>query len=115
MKALVTLEWGMNVPVLTKLQSKLCDLKDKIKLHVTDTYDKPFTTISEPISRRHQYYNAGTISIDVIEFLGCWIDSTDCVLEPTWRNFFGILKDTSLELGQLAYQIKKLFHGILIV
>ena len=26
MKALVTLEWGMNVPVLTKLQSNLGDL-----------------------------------------------------------------------------------------
>ena len=30
MKALVTLEHGMNIPVLTKME--LCDLKQRIKL-----------------------------------------------------------------------------------
>ena len=40
-----------------------------------------------------------------------WINSTDCIPEPTWRNFFKILKDTSPELGQHTYQIKEIFHG----
>ena len=98
MTALLTLEWGMNIPVLTEIQSKLSNLKDKIKL--TDT------------SVVHEYqYNAGTISSDVIEYIESWINSTNCVPEPTWRNFFKILKDTSPELDQLTYQIKEIFHG----
>jgi hypothetical protein len=34
MKALVTLEWGMNVPVLTKLQSNFEDLMKLTDVHV---------------------------------------------------------------------------------
>ena len=41
MKALVTLEWGMNIPVLTKLGANLSDLQDKIKLPGPDTCAKP--------------------------------------------------------------------------
>ena len=41
MRALVTLEQGMNIPVLTKLHSMLGDLKERIKL--TDACAEPHT------------------------------------------------------------------------
>ena len=48
-----------------------------------------------------------------LDFIESWINSTDhdSVPEPTWRNFFRVLKDTSPELGELVYQIKEIFHG----
>ena len=53
----------------------------------------------------------GAISCEAIDFIESWINSTDSVPEPTWRNFFRVLKDTSPELGELVYQIKEIFHG----
>ena len=47
----------------------------------------------------------------VFKHIDKWINSTDCDPQPTWKNFFRILKDTSSELDQLAYQIKEIFNG----
>ena len=111
MKALVTLEWGMNVPVLAKLQSNLSDFKEQIKL--SDTSTKPLRAIRKPHrldydDRLSKLYKTGSISLGVIEYTEQWISN---IPEPTWRNFFKILDYASSELGQLAYQIKDLFHG----
>ena len=102
LKHLVTLEWGMKIPVLTKIQS---------------TLDHPEERMTGTTGLIYKYWygvkqNSGTIS-DVIWCIKKWISSTstDCVPEPTWSNFFKILKDTSPELGQLAYQIKEVFQG----
>ena len=46
-----------------------------------------------------------------IKYLESWINSTDSVPQPTWRNFFRVLQDLSPELGKLVYQIKEIFHG----
>ena len=103
-KPFVTMEWGMKIPVLTKILSTLGDPEERM----TDT-----------TGFIYKYWygvgrNSGTIS-DVIECIIRWISSTstDSVPEPTWSNFFKILKDTSPELGHLAYQIKEVFQGIL--
>ena len=99
----------MNVPVLTKLQSNLSDFKEQIKL--SDTSTKPLRVIRKP--HRLDYdvsklYKTGSTSLEVIEYTERWINN---IPEPTWRNFFKILDYASSELGQLAYQIKDLFHG----
>ena len=97
----------MNIPVLTMLQSKLSDLKERLKLTgVIDCY----STKPPRKSRKLDYTTTFELS-DVIEYINRWINSTDCAVQPTWKNFFRILKDTSPELGELAYQIKELFHG----
>jgi hypothetical protein len=53
----------------------------------------------------------GAISCELIDYIESWINSTDSVPEPTWRNFFRVLKDISPELGKLVHQIKEIFHG----
>ena len=117
MKALVTLECRMNIPVLSNLQLKFSDLRDQIKLPAADTSAKPFSyrkLAREQKHRERNQYNASTVSPAVIQYIDRWINCSDCVLEPTWRNFFRVLRDTSPELGQLSYQIKELFHGRLL-
>jgi hypothetical protein len=111
MKALVTLEWGMNVPILTKLQSNLSDFKKQLKS--TGTSTKPIRSTRKPHwldygDKFSKLYNTGSTSSEVIEFLEQWMKS---VKEPTWRNFFKILQYSSSELGLLAYQIKDIFCG----
>ena len=96
MKALVTLEWGVDIPVLKSLQSKLSDLQHKINLTPT---------------QQRSYSGGYSDSSAVIRYIGNWINSSGHVIDPTWRNFFKILRETSPELGQLAYQIKEIFHG----
>ena len=103
----------MNIPVLTKLQSNLNEIKKQIKL--TDTSSKPFRKIRKPHwldghcgDEFRKLYTTGSTSSEVIELIERWIKN---VPEPTWRNFFKILECSSSELGQLAYQIKDLFHG----
>ena len=107
----------MNVPVLTKLQSNLNEVKKQIKL--TNTSTKPFREISTPQWLDYKYddddtdefsqlYKVGNASLELIEFIEQWINSGP---EPTWRNFFKVLEYSSSELIQLAYQIKDLFHG----
>ena len=110
----------MSIPVLTKLQSNLSDFKEQMKQ--IDTSTKPLRKTREPHWLRwcgddaafKKLYKTGSTSSEVIEYIERWINSTKlkCVPEPTWRNFFKILKDASSELGQLAYQIKELFHGM---
>ena len=102
MKALVTLEWGMNIPVLTELKSRLCDFKDRIE---------PPNTCAKHSCYKHMFdwYTTFELSF-VIKYIKWWMNSASNV-QPTWRNFFGILKDISPELGQLAYQIKEIFNG----
>ena len=95
----------MNIPVLTELQSNLGDLKERIKL--TDA-------CTEPHRKRHCYTDEATSLSIVIEYIDRWINSTGCIVQPMWRNFFRLLEDTSPELGELAYQIKELFHGKLV-
>ena len=98
----------MNIPVLTMLQSKLSDLKERLKL--TDVlFD--YYSIRLPRKPRKPGYTTTFGLLDVIEYINRWINSTDCVVQPTWKNFFRILNDTSPKLGELAYQIKELFHG----
>ena len=46
-----------------------------------------------------------------LRYIKSWINSTDSVPEPTWRNFFRVLKEISPELDELVYQIKEIFHG----
>ena len=101
----------MNIPVLTKLQSNLNEIKKQIKL--TSTSTKPFREIRKPHWLNYkdefsQLYKIGNASSEVIEFIEQWINSGP---EPTWRNFFKVLEYSSSELVQLAYQIKDLFHG----
>ena len=108
MRALVTMESvaGMNIPVLTKIQSKLSDVKERVKLTNACTKPRKFTT-STALSDKRAY----TLS-DVVKYIERWINSTGCVPEPTWRSFFRILKDISPELGKLACQIKEIFGKI---
>ena len=102
----------MNIPVLTKLQSNLNEIKKQVKLK--DTSSKPFREIRKSHwlddhcgDEFRKLYTTG-ISSEVIELIERWIKN---VPEPTWRNFLKILECSSSELGQLAYQIKDLFHG----
>ena len=103
LKSFVILEWGLKIPVLTKIQSALGDPPKRM----TDTTGFIYKYWYDDVSRY-----SGTIS-DVLRTIKKWISSTstDSVPEPTWNNFFKILKDTSPELGQLAYQIKEVFQG----
>ena len=67
----------MNIPVLTKLQLKLSDLKERVKL--TDACTKP---------RKFRSYTASsdeskcTLS-GVIEYTKRWMDNPDSVPKPT--------------------------------
>ena len=94
----------MNVPVLTKLQSKLSDLKKRLKL--PDVCAEP----RRKTAKLTNYTDEATTLSEVIDCIDRWINSMGSV-QPSWRNFFRILKDISPKLDILAYQIKELFHG----
>ena len=104
MRALISLEWAMNIPVLTKLSLNL-DIFDK-----TITLDDPCNIQGNEL----QYYRRNSI-IGTIDYLGDWVNResyrsrSTTMIPPTWRNFIMILKDISPELNQVAYQIKDLF------
>ena len=98
---------------MTELESNLSDFKKQIKLTDIGTNAKPLRKIRTPNQlydddKLKKLYNTGSTSSEVIEYTERWIHD---VPEPTWRNFFKILKYASSELSQLAYQIKDLFHG----
>lgn len=104
MRALINLEWGMSIPVLTKLTPNLEIFNKMLTIKVDDPLYAP---------RVPTYYHiTGTI-----EYFKEWMNtksyrSTRCtMISPTWRNFIKTLKDISPELSQVAYQIKDLFKG----
>lgn len=104
MKALLNLECGMNIPVLTKLTPNLEILNKMITIKVDDPLYAPRVPAYRHIT--------GTI-----EYLKDWMNTNSysyrhrTMIPPTWRNFIKILKDISPELSQVAYQIKDLFKG----
>ena len=103
MRALINLEWGMNIPVLTKLKPYLDILNRILTLKVASVH---FCKVPE--------YQKKCI-IGTIEYLKDWVNRkcyrSTTMIPPTWRNFIKILKDISPELNQLVYQIKDLFKG----
>ena len=104
MKALLNLEYGMNIPVLTKLTPNLEILNKLLLIKV----DNP---IYAPRVSKHHLMSV------TIEYLGEWVNTKSycrsrcTMIPPTWRNFTKVLKDISPELSQVAYQIKDLFKG----
>lgn len=103
-RALINLEWGMNIPVLTKLTPNLEIFNKMLTIKVDDP-------LYAPIVPKYSHIT-GTI-----EYLREWMNTksfcrSKCtMIPPTWRNFIKILKDISPELSQVAYQIKDLFKG----
>ena len=108
-RVLVTLEWRNCIPILSKFEQWLSDLKARVKL--TDSCAKPMRMMKEcPYTRKS---DSDTTLLDVIDYIERWISSKDGVdIKPTWSNFFKIMNDISSELGQSAYQMKELFNGM---
>ena len=107
MRALINLEWVMNIPVLTKLSSNLDILDKTLTVKLNDSCD---------VSEKGYLYLRNNI-VGTIEYLEDWVDGrtyrsrSTIMIPPTWRNFIMILKDISPELNRVAYQIKHLFKG----
>ena len=103
-KALLNLECGMNIPVLTKLTPNLEILNKMVLIKVDDPLDAPIVP--------DYCHMTGTVG-----YLEDWTNMSSyrsrhtIMIPPTWRNFIKILKDISPELSQVAYQIKDLFKG----
>lgn len=93
-RAIIKLERVVNIPLLTELQPKLSELKKKAKFRYLDKQQLGSYYRFEP-SLTAKYINS-------------WVQdklSTECTcVQPTWENFFTLLKKISSELGKLADQ-----------
>ena len=97
MRAIVNLERGVqNIPVLTRLQPKLSELKRRAG----------FKLLSDQEHKTDYGYEPSL----TVKYINSWVKAKNCVV-PTWKNFLQILKDISPELSKLSDQIEHYIAG----
>ena len=97
MRAIVKLERGVqNIPVLTRLQPKLSELKQRAG----------FKLLSDQEHKTDYGYEPSL----TVKYISSWVKAKNCVV-PTWKNFLKILKDISPELYKLSDQIERYIAG----
>ena len=96
-KAIVKLELGANIPVLTKLQPKLNELSSRALFLVQDLDE----------FRKH---GIDSITVKYIHsWLQQWQRKSDC-LKPSWKTLFMIMREISPDLGDVADQAEGYFN-----
>ena len=97
MRAIIKLERGIqDIPVLTKLQPKLSELKKRAG----------FKLLSDQEHKKDYGYEPSL----TVKYLNSWIKAKNCAA-PTWKNFLKILKDISPDLSKLSDQIELYITG----
>ena len=87
---IIRLQSGKNIPVVTKLQPKLSELRKKAKFNLT-----------------HQNVCEGVYST-LVQYINSWLNCKTAI-QPTWENFISILKQILPDKGLVADQIEKNF------
>ena len=110
-RAVVKLELGANIPVLTKLEPKLNELSQRAKFIPLDE------EVLRDCSNVNKCCDKNEFSKTVMyinSWVECWHVSSGVIL-PSWKNFYAILKEISPELGNLADQIESYFSQYLTI
>ena len=98
-RAIMKLELLTNIPVMTKLQSKLSELSKRAKFLPLDDIE-------------YRQYGI-EISAMTVKYIHSWVKQWHRMsdsLRPSWNNFYMILREISPELGELADQIETYFY-----
>ena len=98
-RAIIKLELLTNIPVMTKLQPKLSELRKMAMFSLLDD-DKEY-------SRKYGVESPMTVKY-IYSWVKCWHMQSDS-LWPSWNNFYMILREISPELGEVANQIEAYF------
>lgn len=96
-KAIVKLELGANIPVMTKLQSNLNELSSRALFLPQD----------------HDEYRKHGIESMTVKYIDSWLQQwqwkSDCV-KPSWKNLLMILREISPDLSDVADQVEGYFN-----
>ena len=106
-RAIIKLELLTNIPIITKLQPKLSELRKRAKFHPLhgDDDECRIELFAMTVKYIHDWVKPWhTESHSWLKHMR--FDS----LRPSWNNFFMILREISPELGELADQIETYFY-----
>ena len=108
-RVIIKLELLTNIPVMTKLQSKLSELSKRAKFLPLDNDDEYRQYGIEISAMTVKYIHSWVKHWHTHSWLKGWHRRSDSV-RPSWNNFYMILREISPELGELADQIETYFY-----